>query len=196
MTPIPPTQREPALQVIPLGGLGEFGMNMLLIICNETALLIDAGSMFPGPELPGVDRVIPDFAYLKKRVGGLDAVVLTHGHEDHVGALPYIWPLLNGPVYGTPITLALVEPKLIEHGFSPVDRCTPIAPGDTVAIGEISLEFIRVAHSMPGCVAIAAHTPSGTVIHTGDYKFDHTPLDGQTLDVHRFAELGRSGVER
>ena len=189
-----PADRESTFQVIPLGGLGEFVMNMLLIVYNETTLLIDAGSMFPGPELPGVDRVIPDLEHLKKRVGHLDAVVLTHGHEDHVGALPYIWPLLNGPVYGTPITLALVEPRLIEHGFTPLDRCSPMHPGDTVAIGELRLEFIQVTHSMPGCVAIALHTPSGTVIHTGDYKFDHTPLDGKTLDIHRFAELGRTGV--
>ena len=108
MTPIAsaPAQRESTLQAIPLGGLGEFGMNMLLIVCTSTALLIDAGSMFPEPELSGVDRVIPDLEFLKERVGLLDAIVLTHGHEDHVGALPYVWPLLDGPIYGTPLTLA------------------------------------------------------------------------------------------
>ena len=188
------TRRETSLEVIALGGLGEFGMNMLLIVCNDTAVLIDAGAMFPGPELPGVDLVIPDLEYLKERVGLLNAVVLTHGHEDHVGALPYIWPLLDGPVYGTPLTLALVEPKLIEHGFNPADRCTPMEPGTTAKIGELDLDFIRVTHSMPGCVAVALHTPAGTLVHTGDFKFDHTPLDGETLDIQRFADLGRIGV--
>ena len=188
------TRRGPSLEVIALGGLGEFGMNMLLIVYNDTAVLIDAGAMFPGPELPGVDLVIPNIECLKERVGLLNAVVLTHGHEDHVGALPYIWPLLDGPVYGTPLTLALVEPKLIEHGFNPADRCTPMEPGTTAQIGPLSLDFIRVAHSMPGCVAVALHTPAGTLVHTGDFKFDHTPLDGETLDIHRFADLGRTGV--
>ena len=188
------TRRGTSLEVIALGGLGEFGMNMLLIVCNDTAVLIDAGAMFPGPELPGVDLVIPDLEYLRERVGLLNAVVLTHGHEDHVGALPYIWPLLDGPVYGTPLTLALVEPKLIEHGFNPADRCTPMEPGTTAKIGELGLDFIRVTHSMPGCVAVALHTPAGTLVHTGDFKFDHTPLDGETLDIQRFADLGRIGV--
>ena len=184
----------PRLDVIPLGGLGEFGMNMLLVVWRDTAILVDAGAMFPGPELPGVNLVIPDLGYLQERVGSLAGVVLTHGHEDHIGALPYVWPLLDGPVYGTPLTLALVGPKLTEHGFDPTDRCQPVAPGETVHIGELTLEFIRVTHSMPDCVAIAIHTPAGIIVHTGDFKFDQTPLDGEALDVHRFAELGRAGV--
>ena len=184
----------PKLDVIPLGGLGEFGMNMLLIVWADTAILIDAGAMFPGPELLGVDLVIPDFGYLQERVGRLAAVVLTHGHEDHVGALPYLWPLLEGPVYGTPLTLALVAPKLEEHGLEPADRLCEVTAGDTVAVADVTLEFIRVTHSMPDCVAVAIHTPAGVVVHTGDFKFDQTPLDGQALDVQRFSELGRTGV--
>lgn len=189
-----PPETGPVLDVIPLGGLGEFGMNMLLVVWEETAILIDAGAMFPGPELPGVDLIIPQLEGLAERVGRLTAVVLTHGHEDHIGALPYVWPLLDGPVYGTPLTLALVGPKLEEHGLDPADRLREIAPGDTITAGAMELEFIRVTHSIPDCVAIAIHTPAGVIVHTGDYKFDQTPLDGEPLDVQRFAELGRSGV--
>ncbi|MEE2635846.1 MAG: ribonuclease J [Acidobacteriota bacterium] len=184
----------PTLDVIPLGGLGEFGMNMLLVRWGDTAVLIDAGAMFPGPELPGVNLVIPDLSYLHEHVGALAAVVLTHGHEDHVGALPYVWPLLEGPVYGTALTLALVGSKLTEHGLDPEERCVTIEPGATVTVGEFQIEFVRVTHSMPDCVAIAIHTPAGVLLHTGDYKFDLTPLDGKPLDMHRFTELGRNGV--
>ena len=169
-------------------------MNMLLVVWDDTAILIDAGAMFPGPELLGVDLVIPDLGYLQERVGHLAAVVLTHGHEDHIGALPYVWPLLDGPVYGTPLTLALVSPKLEEHGLDAANRLCQVAPGDTVTVGDVTVEFIRVTHSMPDCVAVAVHTPAGTLVHTGDYKFDQTPLDDQPLDIHRFAELGRTGV--
>jgi ribonuclease J len=194
LTPAIAAATGPTLDVIPLGGLGEFGMNMLMVVWHDTGILIDAGAMFPGPELPGVDLVIPDLGYVRERVGRLAAVVLTHGHEDHIGALPYVWPLLDGPVYGTPLTLALVTPKLLEHGLDPADRLTEVAAGDTVTLGDLSLEFIRVTHSMPDCVAVAIHTPAGVIVHTGDYKFDQTPLDGQPLDAHRFAELGRAGV--
>lgn len=193
-TPESPDATEPALEVVPFGGLGEFGMNMMLVTWRDTAVLVDAGAMFPGPELPGVDLVIPDLGHLEERVGRLSGVVLTHGHEDHVGALPWVWPLLDGPIYGTPLTLALAGQKLAEHGFDPDERCRPLEAGGTAAIGEITLELIRVAHSMPDCVAVALHTPAGVVVHSGDFKFDQTPIDGQSLDVHRFAELGREGV--
>ncbi len=192
--PEPSAAAEPKLEVVPYGGLGEFGMNMLLVTWRDTAILVDAGAMFPGPELPGVDLVIPDLGHLEERVGRLSAVVLTHGHEDHIGALPYVWPLLDGPVYGTPLTLALAGHKLAEHGFDPDERCRPLRPGDTTEIGDVALEFIRVTHSMPDCVAVALHTPAGVVVHSGDFKIDQTPIDGQALDVHRFAELGRQGV--
>ncbi len=182
------------LEAIPLGGLGEFGMNMLLVVWDETAILVDAGAMFPGPELLGVELVIPDLSALEERVGRLSAVVLTHGHEDHIGALPYLWALIDGPVYGTPLTLALVTPKLREHGLDPTERLTPLSAGDEARIGDVTVEFIRVTHSLPDCVAVAIHTPAGVIVHTGDFKLDQTPLDGEPLDAHRFAELGRDGV--
>ena len=194
LSPRVSAKKEPSLQVIPLGGLGEFGMNMLLVAWKDTAILIDAGSMFPDPELPGVELVIPDLKYLKQNVGTLSAITLTHAHEDHIGALPYVWPLLDGPLYGTPLTLALVETKLLEHGLDASERCVALEPGNTAEVDEIGIEFIRVTHSMPGCVAVAFHTPAGTIVNTGDFKFDHTPIDGQLTDTSRLAELGKTGV--
>lgn len=190
----PPAPVEPVLDVVPYGGLGEFGLNMMLVTWRNTAVLIDAGAMFPGPDLPGVDLVVPDFGRIEERVGRLSAVVLTHGHEDHIGALPYVWPLVDGPVYGTPLTLALAGRKLAEHGFDPDERCRPLEAGDTAEVGDFTVEFVRVTHSMPDCVAVALHTPAGVIVHSGDFKIDQTPLDGQALDVQRFAELGREGV--
>ena len=182
------------LDVVPLGGLGEFGMNCLAVSTGETTLVIDAGVMFAGPELPGVDLLIPDFTYLEQLAKPPAALLLTHGHEDHIGAVPYIWPLIDGPVYGTPLTLALVRPKLEEHGIDPGERLVAIKPRQRVRVGDCEVEFLRVTHSMPDCVAIAIHTPAGTIVHTGDFKIDQTPIDGQHFDVHRFAELGAAGV--
>ena len=181
-----------ALEIVPLGGLGEFGMNMMAVSCGETTVVIDAGAMFPGPELLGVDLIVPDLSYLQDR--RVSALILTHGHEDHIGGVPYVWRLLDGPVYGTPLTLALVEPKLEEHEIDPEDRLKAVAPGDRVQIGSIGVEFLRVTHSIPDCVGLALHTPAGTVVHTGDFKIDQTPLDGQRMDLHRFATLGSEGV--
>jgi ribonuclease J len=181
------------LQIVPLGGLGEFGMNMMAFTWGETTLLVDAGVMFPDPELLGVDRIIPDFAYLQQR-GPAAALVLTHGHEDHIGAVPHVLPLVNGPVYGTPLTLALVEPKLREHGLEDSASLVPVRPRDRVTVGPFGIEFIRVTHSMPDCVALAIHTPVGVIVHTGDFKIDQTPLDGEHFDFHRFAQLGSEGV--
>jgi len=180
------------LEVVPLGGLGEFGMNMLAITWDETTIVVDAGVMFPDPELLGVDRIIPDFTYLhqKKRVA---ALVLTHGHEDHIGAVPHLMPLVDGPVYGTPLTLALLEPKLEEHGID-TTPLTIVRPRETVTIGPFSVEFVRVTHSMPDCVALAIRTPVGLIVHTGDFKIDQTPIDGEHFDLPRFAQLGSEGV--
>lgn len=181
------------LEIVPLGGLGEFGMNMMAITWGETTLLVDAGVMFPDPELLGVDRVIPDFSYLQQR-GGATALVLTHGHEDHIGGVPHVVPYVHGPIYGTPLTLALVEPKLREHGLDKAAVLNAVRPKERVTVGPFSIEFIRVTHSMPDCVALAIHTPVGVVVHTGDFKIDQTPIDGEHFDVHRFAQLGGEGV--
>ena len=182
----------PPLELIPLGGLGEFGMNMMLIACGDTAILVDAGVMFPEPDLLGVDLIIPDVRQLRQYK--IRALVLTHGHEDHIGAVPHVVPHFDGPIYGTKLTLALVEPKLVEHGADVRARLTEVAAGDRVTIGSFTIEFLRVTHSMPDCVAAAIRTPAGLVLHTGDFKIDQTPLDGQPVDLQRFAQLGAEGV--
>jgi ribonuclease J len=184
----------PALHVVPLGGLGEFGMNMMAVVWGDTAIVVDAGVLFPEPELLGVDLVIPDLRFLQQFHGRVAALVLTHGHEDHIGAVPYVLPLVDGPIYGTPFTLALVQPKLEEHGLDVAGRLRTIQPREVVEVGPFRIEFLRVTHSMPDCVALAIHTPVGTIIHTGDFKVDQTPLDGEYFDFHRFAELGSAGV--
>src|SRR5689334_651106 len=179
------------LEVVSLGGLGEFGMNMLALTWADTTIVVDAGVMFPDPELLGVDRIIPDLTYLQQKRAA--ALVLTHGHEDHIGGVPHVLPYVDGPIYGTPLTLALVEPKLAEHGIDG-RQLIPVRPRQRVTVGPFSIEFIRVTHSMPDCVALAIHTPLGVVVHTGDFKIDQTPIDGEHFDVHRFAELGTAGV--
>jgi ribonuclease J len=189
-----PDPAGPALEVVPLGGLREFGMNMMLISWGDTSILVDAGVMFPDPELPGVDLIIPDLSAIATGGRRVSALVLTHGHEDHIGAVPYVWPLIDGPVYGTPLTLALVEPKLEEHGIDPGDRLRRVGPRERVTEGPFTVEFLRVTHSMPDCVALAIETPAGTIVHTGDFKIDQTPIDGERFDLHRFGELGQRGV--
>ena len=189
-----PPRDAPAVHVIPLGGLGEFGMNMLLVASGETAILIDAGVMFPEPELFGVDLVIPDLSALDAYKGRIAALVLTHGHEDHIGAVPHVMHLVSGPIYGTKFTLALVEPKLAEHGIDAGDRLVVVAARQSVTAGPFRIEFLNVTHSIPDSVALAIHTPVGTIVHTGDFKIDQTPLDGRLFDLHRFAELGSQGV--
>ena len=184
----------PTLRVVPLGGLGEFGMNSMAVSTDETTLVIDAGVMFGGPEFPGVDLMIPDLTYLQQCQPRPAALLLTHGHEDHIGGVPYVWPLIDGPIYASPLTLALLRPKLEEHGIDPGDRLVAAQPRQRVRVGDCEVEFLRVTHSMPDCYAIAVHTPAGTIVHTGDFKIDQTPIDGQHFDLHRFAELGGAGV--
>jgi len=179
------------LEVVSLGGLGEFGMNMLALTWADTTIVVDAGVMFPDPELLGVDRIIPDLTYLQQKRAA--ALVLTHGHEDHIGGVPHVLAYIDGPIYGTPLTLALVEPKLQEHGITG-RQLVPVRPKTRVTIGPFEVEFIRVTHSIPDCVALAIHTPAGVVVHTGDFKIDQTPIDDQHFDLHRFAELGAQGV--
>jgi ribonuclease J len=182
------------LWAIPLGGLGEFGMNMLALRCGEDMVVIDAGLMFPEQELLGVDIVIPDITYLKQNKHMLRAIVLTHGHEDHIGAMPYILADLDVPVYGTQFTLALVRRRLEEHALLDTARLRQVAPGETTEIGPFKIEYLHVTHSTIDCVALAIRTPVGTILHTGDYKIDPTPVDGKPFDLHAFARYGQQGV--
>jgi ribonuclease J len=182
------------LEVVALGGLGEFGMNMMAMSWGDTTVLIDAGVMFPEPDQLGVDLIIPDMSFVEARRENVKALILTHGHEDHIGAVPHVFELFDGPVYGTAMTLAFIEPKLEEHGIDPGDRLKTVKPRQRVTVGPFAVEFIRVTHSMPDCVALAISTPVGTVVHTGDFKIDQTPIDGEHFDLHRFAELGTEGV--
>jgi len=182
----------PPLEIIPLGGVGEFGMNMMVIACGGTAILVDAGVTFPEPELLGVDLIIPDMRPLERFT--ISALVLTHGHEDHIGAVAHVLPYVKGPVYGTAFTLALVENKLEDASAEVRAQLVRVKPRDRVSVGTFVVEFLRVTHSMPDCVALAIETPRGLVIHTGDFKIDQTPLDGEHVDFHRFAELGGAGV--
>jgi len=185
---------KPSLLAIPLGGLGEFGMNMLALRTGDDIILIDAGMMFPEAELLGVDIVIPDISYLKQNAEHLRAIFLTHGHEDHIGALPYILRELNVPIFGTRFTLALVHKRLEEHALLEKADLREVIPGRKVEIGPYEVEFISVTHSTIDCVALAIRTPLGVVIHTGDFKMDPTPTDGQPFDLHAFARYGAEGV--
>ena len=185
---------KPSLLAIPLGGLGEFGMNMLVLRSGDDMILIDAGMMFPEVELLGVDIVIPDISYLKQNRQYLRAILLTHGHEDHIGALPYILRDLQVPIYGTRFTLALVRKRLEEHGLLDKTELREVIPGRKLEVGVFEVEFISVTHSTIDCVALAIRTPVGVVIHTGDFKMDPTPIDGQPFDLHAFARYGAEGV--
>ena len=186
------SKREPSLEVIPLGGLGEFGMNTMAVSSNGTTVLIDAGVMFPGLNHFGIDLVVPDLSHLRSSEQRLSALFLTHGHEDHIGGVPYVWDLLDGPVYGTKLTLGLLKPKLDEHGIDAQNRLLPVEPSHSVTIGPLEIEFLRVTHSLPDSTALAIHSAAGTIVHTGDYKIDRTPQDGQCIDLERFKDLGCS----
>jgi ribonuclease J len=182
------------LHLIPLGGLGEFGMNCMAVRWGDDILVIDAGLMFPEAELLGVDIVVPDITYLTENRDKVRGIVLTHGHEDHIGALPWILSELNVPVWGTEFTLAYVEDKLDEHGLLDDADLREIRAGERVKIGAFTIHPIQVTHSLVDCVALAVHTPLGVVIHTGDFKVDPTPTDNKLFDLHAFAEYGKEGV--
>jgi ribonuclease J len=183
-----------SLTAIPLGGLGEFGMNMMALRLGDNIIVIDAGMMFPESELLGVDLVIPDITYLKQNRSLVKAIVLTHGHEDHIGALPYILRDLNVPVYGSRFTLALVKKRLEEAGLIDSTTLREVTPGRLVEIDPFEIEFIPVTHSTIDCVALAIRTPLGVIIHTGDFKIDQTPVGGAPFDLHAFARYGNEGV--
>jgi ribonuclease J len=183
-----------ALRVIPLGGLGEFGLNMMLLEYGDAAIAIDCGLMFPGADLLGIDLVIPDVSYLLEREDKIKGIVLSHAHEDHVGALPYILNSLSVPIFGTRLTLGLINNKLQEHDLDDTADIREITAGRPWEIGPFQVEGIRVTHSLMDCLALAIETPLGTVIHTGDFKIDNTPMEGEMFDFQRFAAYGEKGV--
>jgi ribonuclease J len=182
------------LKLIPLGGLGEFGMNCMVLRWQDDIIVIDAGLMFPEEELLGVDIVVPDISYLTENRDKVRAILLTHGHEDHIGGLPWILSDLNVPVYGTEFTLAYVEGKLEEHGLLDDADLIEMVPGERITLGPFSIMPIRVTHSLVDCVALAIHTPVGVVLHTGDFKVDLSPPDNKPFDLQAFADLGKQGI--
>ena len=184
----------PVLSIIPLGGIGEIGMNSTVLECGGDIIVVDAGLMFPDPEMLGVDIVIPDFTYLLENRQKVRAIVLTHGHEDHIGALPFLLRDLNVPVYGTRLTLGFVKDKLREHGLDEQADLVPVRPRDVRSIGCFQVEFIRVTHSIVDGVGLGITTPAGRVVHTGDFKIDPTPVDNEVMDLRTFSEYGDKGT--
>ena len=182
------------VKIIPLGGLNEIGKNMTAIEYKNDIVIIDCGLKFPDEDMFGIDVVIPDITYLLKHRDKVSGIFLTHGHEDHIGALPYVLKQLNVPVYGTKLTLGIVQSKLKEHNLLSTTELITVKPRDVVRLNSVSVEFIKTNHSIADSVAIAVHTPLGAVLHTGDFKVDYTPIDGEPMDFARFAELGKKGV--
>ena len=182
------------LDVVPLGGLGEFGMHMMAFRSGGSIIVVDAGVMFPDDELLGVDVIVPDIGFLLENKSEVKAIFLTHGHEDHIGALPFILPYLNVPVYGSSFTMGLVKSKLEQHGLIDKTRLHTVKAKDIVELGPFKVEFFHVTHSIVDSFALAIQTPAGTVIHTGDFKIDPTPIDGKTFDLHTLAAYGDRGV--
>lgn len=181
-------------KIIPLGGLNEIGKNMNVFETNNDVVLLDCGMAFPDDDMPGVDIVIPDITYLHKVADKIRGIVLTHGHEDHIGAIPYVLKEFNVPVYGTRLTLGILKNKLKEHGILNSAKLNTVEAGDTIKLGDFSAEFIHSNHSIADATMIAMHTPAGVVLHTGDFKIDPTPIDGDMIDLARIGELGNQGV--
>ncbi len=182
------------LQIIPLGGLGEIGKNMTVVRVDDDILLVDAGLMFPEEDMLGIDLVIPDISYLLENRDKLRAIVLTHGHEDHIGSLPYVLrEFPDVPVYGTKLTLGILSGRLKEGGVN-ATGLQAVNPGDIINAGCFSVGFIRVNHSIPDAVGLSIKTPVGMIVHTGDFKLDYTPVDGKMTDFRRFSDLGNKGV--
>jgi len=190
----PKEVRRTPVRIIPLGGLHEIGKNMTVFECSNDMFILDCGLAFPDSDMPGVDIVIPDFTYIERNRDKLRGIVLTHGHEDHIGGLAYLLKKVNVPIYGTKLTLGLVDGKLKEHGLSGKVDLIVVEPKKTVKMGCMAVEFIKVNHSIPDAVGMAIHTPAGIIVHTGDFKVDYTPIDGNIIDLARFGELGSRGV--
>src|SRR5436190_4670817 len=183
------------LRIVPLGGLGEIGKNMLAIECGDDMVVVDCGLMFPEEEMLGVDLVVPDISYLQEHRRKLRGIFISHGHEDHIGALAYLLPSLNAPIYATRLSKGLITVKLKEHHALDAAELHTLDPGQPLMVGGIRAESFRVAHSIPDAVGLAFHTAAGTVVHTGDFKLDHTPVDGQPRDIARLPALGTQGVK-
>ena len=186
--------RKESLRIISLGGLGEIGKNITAIEYEDEIIVIDCGISFPDEDMYGIDLVIPDIKYLLDNKDKVKGLFLTHGHEDHIGAIPYILKQINMPVYGTKLTIGLVESKLKEHDMLSKTNLIPISPGESIKLNKLIIEFIRVTHSIAESCALAIHTPIGTVLHTGDFKIDYTPIDGKVMDLNRIAQLGQEGI--
>lgn len=182
------------MRIIPLGGLDQIGMNITAFEYGNDIIVVDCGLAFPEDDMLGIDLVIPDITYLEENSDRVKAFVITHGHEDHIGALPYVLKVLNVPVYGTRLTIALIEGKLKEHGISELVETNVVESGDVITLGNISVEFIKTNHSISDACALAITSPAGTIIHTGDFKVDYTPVIGEPINLSRFAELGQKGV--
>ena len=190
---MPPNKR-PHLRIVPLGGLGEIGKNMMVVEYGDDMLLVDAGIMFPEEDMPGIDLVIPDLSYVLERKEKLRGIAITHGHEDHIGALPYVLSQIDTPVYASRLTVGLIKVRLREHKNLKNPQIHEIMPGDHIPFGGMDVEFFRVCHSIPDAMGVAIRTPLGIVVHTGDFKFDHTPVDGRPADLNKLASLGAEGV--
>lgn len=186
--------RKESLRIIPLGGLGEIGKNITAIEYEDEIIVIDCGISFPDEDMYGIDLVIPDIKYLLDNKDKVKGLFLTHGHEDHIGAIPYILKQINMPVYGTKLTIGLVESKLKEHDMLSKTNLIPISPGESIKLNKLIIEFIRVTHSIAESCALAIHTPIGIVLHTGDFKIDYTPIDGKVMDLNRIAQLGQECI--
>ena len=186
--------RKESLRIIPLGGLGEIGKNITAIEYEDEIIVIDCGISFPDEDMYGIDLVIPDIKYLLDNKDKVKGLFLTHGHEDHIGAIPYILKQINMPVYGTKLTIGLVESKLKEHDMLSKTNLIPISPGESIKLNKLIIEFIRVTHSIAESCALAIHTPIGIILHTGDFKIDYTPIDGKVMDLNRIAQLGQEGI--
>ena len=182
------------LRIIPLGGLGEIGKNITVYEYNDSMILVDCGMSFPDEETPGIDIVIPDFAHVLANKDKIKGLFITHGHEDHIGAIPYLLKNFNIPIYATKLTLGLIESKLKEHRLADSAKLNVVKPGDIIRLGAFSVELIHVNHSIPDSVAMAIRCPAGLCVHTGDFKIDTSPIDDRVIDIARFAELGREGV--
>lgn len=185
---------ENSVRIVFLGGLNQIGKNIMAIECNDDIIIVDCGMSFPDGEMLGVDLVIPDFSYLESNRERIKGLVITHGHEDHIGSIPYLLRKINVPIYATPLTVGLITSKLKEHRLVGSTKLNTVNAGETITLGCMSVEFIRVNHSIPDAVGLAIRTPAGTIVHTGDFKIDCTPSRGEMIDLARFAEIGKEGV--